>query len=74
MQLGTGLAALLELTLQPTEDMVKCQTAFPRGSHAATHPAHPCYALLGHLGAALLTRKVERGGTPTVARPGLDRG
>lgn len=59
MQLGACFAALLELTLQPAEDMVERQTAFPRGPHAATHPAHACYALLGHLWAALGAVEVE---------------
>lgn len=76
IQLGACFAALLELTLQPAEDMVKRQTAFPRGSHTATHPAHACYALLGHLGAALGAVEVEGAGATAVGvtRSGVHRG
>jgi hypothetical protein len=57
VELSAGLTALLELTLQSAEDVVKGEAAFAWRTHAAAHSAHARYALLGGLlgglGAAL---------------------
>jgi hypothetical protein len=46
MKLRTRLATLLQLALQPTQDMIKCQPALPRGTDVPTvYPAHPSKTL-----------------------------
>jgi hypothetical protein len=50
LQLRPRLAALLQLALQSTQDMVERKPALPRGSHIHTHPPHPSQSNRLHWG------------------------
>jgi hypothetical protein len=46
MQLGTGLAAFLELALKAAEDMVEGNTTLPWYAHVGAHASHTTESLL----------------------------
>jgi hypothetical protein len=66
MQLRARLPALLQLALEPTQDMIEGQPALPRGADVrAAHPSHHSEAPQRHRGSPLIRAapgEGERGG------------